>query len=91
MAKPRLLQAAIDAFRLPDLRRRLLVTFGILVVFRLIAHVPLPGVDSVALAALFENNAILGMMDLFSGGAMQNFSVAAMGVYPYITASIIMT
>jgi preprotein translocase subunit SecY len=91
MAKPRLLQAAIDAFRLPDLRRRLLVTFGILVVFRLIAHVPLPGVDSAALAALFENNAILGMIDLFSGGAMKNFSVAAMGVYPYITASIIMT
>ena len=91
MAKPRLLQAAIDAFRLPDLRRRLLVTFGILVVFRLIAHVPLPGVDSAALAALFENNSLLGMMDLFSGGAMQNFSVAAMGVYPYITASIIMT
>ena len=70
---------------------RLLVTFGILVVFRLIAHVPLPGVDSAALAALFENNAILGMIDLFSGGAMKNFSVAAMGVYPYITASIIMT
>ena len=91
MAKPRLLQAAIDAFRLPDLRRRLLVTLGILVVFRLIAHVPLPGVDSAALAALFENNSLLGMMDLFSGGAMQNFSVAAMGVYPYITASIIMT
>jgi preprotein translocase subunit SecY len=91
MARPRLLQAAIDAFRLPDLRRRLLVTFGILVVFRLVAHVPLPGVDSAALASLFENNAILGMMDLFSGGAMKNFSVVAMGVYPYITASIIMT
>jgi preprotein translocase subunit SecY len=91
MAKPRLLQAAIDAFRLPDLRRRLLITFGILVVFRLIAHVPLPGVDSTVLAELFKNNALLGMMDLFSGGAMKNFSVAAMGVYPYITASIIMT
>jgi preprotein translocase subunit SecY len=91
MARPKLLQATIDAFRLPDLRRRLLVTFGILVVFRLIAHVPLPGVDSTVLAALFSNNAILGMMDLFSGGAMKNFSVAAMGVYPYITASIIMT
>ncbi len=91
MAKPRLLQATIDAFRLPDLRRRLLITFGILVVFRLIAHVPLPGVDSAVLTSLFENNALLGMMDLFSGGAMKNFSVAAMGVYPYITASIIMT
>jgi len=89
-ARPRLLQAMIDAFRLPDLRRRLLLTFGMLVVFRLIAHVPLPGVDPEALASLFERNAMLGMLDMFSGGAMRNFSVAAMGVYPYITATIIM-
>ncbi len=88
--RPRLLQAMIDAFRLPDLRRRILLTFGILVVFRFIAHVPLPGVDLTALQGLFERNALLGMLDMFSGGAMRNFSVAAMGVYPYITASIIM-
>jgi len=81
----------IDAFRLPDLRRRILLTFGMLVVFRVIAHVPLPGVDAEALASLFQRNAMLGMLDMFSGGAMRNFSVAAMGVYPYITASIIMT
>ncbi|MFC2009900.1 preprotein translocase subunit SecY [Chloroflexota bacterium] len=80
----------IDAFGLPDLRRRILITIGILVIFRFIAHVPLPGVDLVALKALFESNALLGMMDLFSGGAMKNLSVAAMGVYPYITSSIIM-
>ena len=90
-ARPRLLQAAIDAFRLPDLRRRILFTLGILVVFRFVAHVPLPGVDAIKLQQLFENNALLGMLDMFSGGAMRNFSVAAMGVYPYITASIIMT
>ena len=90
-ARPRLLQAMIDAFRLPDLRRRILLTFGMLVVFRVIAHVPLPGVDPEALASLFQRNAMLGMLDMFSGGAMRNFSVAAMGVYPYITASIIMT
>ncbi len=90
-ARPRLLQAMIDAFRLPDLRRRILLTFGMLVVFRVIAHVPLPGVDPEALAGLFQRNAMLGMLDMFSGGAMRNFSVAAMGVYPYITASIIMT
>jgi preprotein translocase subunit SecY len=89
--RPRLIQAMIDAFRLPDLRRRILITFGLLVVFRLIAHVPLPGVDPDALASLFERNAMLGMLDMFSGGAMRNFSIAAMGVYPYITASIIMT
>ncbi len=88
--KPRLLQAMIDAFHLPDLRRRILFTLGLLVVFRFIAHVPLPGVDVSALRQLFERNALLGMLDMFSGGAMRNFSVAAMGVYPYITSSIIM-
>jgi preprotein translocase subunit SecY len=80
----------LDAFSLPDLRRRILITFGILVVFRFVAHVPLPGVDLQALQELFESNALLGMLDMFSGGAMRRFSVAAMGVYPYITASIIM-
>jgi preprotein translocase subunit SecY len=81
----------IDAFSLPDLRRRILITFGILVVFRFIAHIPLPGVDLNALRTLFQQNALLGMLDLFSGGAMRQFSIASMGVYPYITASIIIT
>lgn len=89
-SRPRLLQAMIDAFSLPDLRRRLLVVFGALLVFRLIAHVPIPGVDSAVLAEFFQSNALLGMFDLFSGGAMRNFSVAAMGVYPYITSTIVM-
>jgi len=89
--RPRLLQAMTDAMRLPDLRRRILITLGILVAFRFVAHVPLPGVNVEALRQLFESNALLGMLDMFSGGAMRNFSVAAMGVYPYITASIIMT
>ena len=89
-ARPRLLQAMIDAFRLPDLRRRILLTIGILIIFRFVAHIPLPGIDLNALQELFQRNALLGMLDLFSGGALRNFSVAAMGVYPYITASIIM-
>lgn len=89
-SKPKLLQAMFDAFSLPDLRRRILITVGILVIFRFVAHVPIPGVDQSALQALFERNALLGMLDLFSGGAMRRLSVAAMGVYPYITASIIM-
>jgi len=89
-SRPRLLQAMFDAFSLPDLRRRILITVGILVIFRFVAHVPLPGVDLDALQALFERNALLGMLDLFSGGAMRRLSVAAMGVYPYITSSIIM-
>jgi preprotein translocase subunit SecY len=90
-SRPRLLQAMIDAFSLPDLRRRILFTIGLLIVFRLIAHVPLPGIDTTKMAALFNNTPLLGMLDLFSGGALRNFSVAAMGVYPYITATIIMT
>jgi len=81
----------IDAFRLPDLRRRILITLAIIVIFRFVAHIPLPGVDPDRLRSLFSSNALLGMLDMFSGGAMRNFSVAAMGVYPYITASIIMT
>lgn len=89
-ARPRLLQAMIDAFSLPDLRRRILITLGILAIFRFIAHIPIPGVDLEALKQLFESNAMLGMLDMFSGGAMRRLSVAAMGVYPYITASIIM-
>jgi len=88
--QPRLIRAMIDMFSLPDLRRKLLFTFGLLVVFRFVAHVPLPGVDLDALRQLFEQNQILGMLDLFSGGAMRRFSVVALGVYPYITASIIM-
>lgn len=88
---PRFIQAMVDAFSLPDLRGRILFTIGMLVIFRFIAHVPVPGVDLVALDKLFQSNQLLGMLDLFSGGAMRNFSVAAMGVYPYITASIVMT
>ncbi|MDD5287671.1 MAG: preprotein translocase subunit SecY [Dehalococcoidales bacterium] len=87
--KPRLIQAMIDAFRLPDLRRRILLTLGMLIAFRFIAHIPLPGVNPEALKELFSSNAMLGMLDMFSGGALRNFSVAAMGVYPYITSTII--
>ena len=89
-ARPRLLQAMLDAFSLPDLRRRILITLGILILFRFVAHIPLPGVDPVALRELFERNALMGMLDLFSGGALRYFSIAAMGVYPYITSSIVM-
>jgi preprotein translocase subunit SecY len=89
-SRPKLLQATIDAFSLPDLRGKLLFTIAMLVVFRFVAQVPVPGVDSGALRDLFDQNALLGMLDLFSGGALKNLSIVAMGVYPYITASIIM-
>jgi preprotein translocase subunit SecY len=89
-SRPRLLQAMIDAFSLPDLRQRILITIGILVIFRFVCHVPLPGVNTEALQEFFDQNALAGMLNMFSGGAMRQFSVASMGVYPYITASIIM-
>jgi preprotein translocase subunit SecY len=80
----------LNAFRIPDLRNKLLYTIGLLLVFRVVAHIPVPGVDLAKLRDLFANNQLLGLLNLFSGGALQTFSVAAMGVYPYITASIIM-
>ncbi len=84
-----MLKAVSNALKLPDLRRKMIFTFVILVLFRLAAHVPVPGIDAVALRNLFAANQLLGLLDMFSGGAMSNFSVMAMGVYPYITASII--
>ncbi|MCH7488382.1 MAG: preprotein translocase subunit SecY [Chloroflexi bacterium] len=85
-----MLQAVLDAFQQPDIRRKLLLTIGLLVVFRFVAHVPIPGVNRDLLELAFEDNAILGFLNLFSGGALRNLSVAALGVYPYITSSIIM-
>ena len=83
-------EALLNAFRAPDLRRRILYVLGILVVFRLLAHVPVPGVDREQLTAFLDQNAIFGLLNLFSGGGLSNFSVVALGVNPYINASIIM-
>ena len=85
-----MLGALLSAFKIPDLRQKLLFTAALLVVFRFVSHVPVPGVNVEALRRVFETNQLVGMLDLFSGGAMSSFSIAAMGVYPYITASIIM-
>src|SRR6267378_2178481 len=85
-----LLNAAVDAFKIPDLRRKLLFTLGMLVAFRFIAHIPVPGADVAALERVFQTNQLAGFFDLFSGGALSSLSVAALGVYPYITAQIIM-
>ncbi|MSQ41435.1 MAG: preprotein translocase subunit SecY [Dehalococcoidia bacterium] len=85
-----MLQAGIDAFSQPDVRAKILFTLALLLVFRFVAHVPVPGVDRETLQRTFDNNAILGFLNIFSGGALQNLSVAALGVYPYITATIVM-
>ena len=89
-SRPQLIQSMIDALRVPDLRAKILFTLAMLVIFRFVAHVPVPGVDVGALGRAFEQNALLGFLDLFSGGALANLSVAALGVYPYITSSIVM-
>ncbi len=89
-SRPKLLQAMVDAFRQEDVRRKLIFTLMMLIVFRFVAHVPVPNVDRDNLATAFDNNSILDFLSIFSGGALQNLSVAALGVYPYITASIIM-
>jgi preprotein translocase subunit SecY len=83
-------ESLLNAFRAPDIRRRILYVLGILIVFRLLAHVPVPGVDREALDQFFENNAIFGLLDLFSGGGLSNFSIVGLGVNPFINASIIM-
>ena len=88
-----MLQAVTNAFRLPDLRRRILFTLAILVIYRFLSHIPVPGVDLNQLRNIFNGSqfgTLFNMLDLFSGGAMSQFSILSFGVYPYITASIIM-
>jgi preprotein translocase subunit SecY len=89
-SRPRLLQAVFDALQQPDIRKKLLFTAAMLVVFRFTAHIPIPGVDPAAVEKAVSQSQILGLFNLFSGGALRRLSVAALGVYPYITASIIM-
>ena len=90
LSRPQLIQSMLDAMKVPDLRYKILFTFAMLLIFRFVAHVPVPGVDTQALSQAFRDQALLGFLDLFSGGALSNLSVAALGVYPYITASIVM-
>ncbi len=99
-----MLEAVVKAFKIPDLRAKLLFTFAMLIVFRIIAHIPIPGISGdikTRLADLISGNnapagssqgigGVLGFLDIFSGGSLSNFSIAATGVYPYITATIIM-
>ncbi|MDA1009891.1 MAG: preprotein translocase subunit SecY [Chloroflexi bacterium] len=85
-----MLQAAVEAFGQHEVRTKILFTLAMLLVFRFVAHIPVPGVDGEQLRQTFDQNAVLGFMNIFSGGALQNLSIAALGVYPYITATIIM-
>ncbi|MDD2785953.1 MAG: preprotein translocase subunit SecY [Patescibacteria group bacterium] len=79
----------LNSWKVKDVRNGLLFVLAVMIIFRVAAHIPLPGIDLVALRRFFEANQVLGMLSLFSGGTISNFSVIALGVAPYITASII--
>ena len=79
----------IQIWKARDLRNSILFILGMLAIFRLAAHIPIPGVDVAALKDFFASNQILGLMNIFAGGGMTNFSIVMMGVGPYITSSII--
>jgi preprotein translocase subunit SecY len=87
-----MIQSLRTIFAIPELRVRVLFTFGLLAVYRLGAYIPIPGIDTVALAEFYDaaRGTILGIMNLFSGGALERMTIFALGIMPYISASIIL-
>ncbi len=91
-----MLQAFANTFKIPDLRKKILITFGIIAVYRLGTFIPTPGINGANLAVFFENmsrtqgNTLFGVMNLFSGGAIHRLTIFALGIMPYISSSIIM-
>jgi preprotein translocase subunit SecY len=83
------LKKLLQVWKIKDLRNSILFVLAMLVIFRIAAHIPIPGINSEALSELFASNQLLGIMNVLSGGGMESFSIVAMGVAPYITASII--
>jgi len=88
------MNSALDSikvlFSAPELKKKIIFTFAILFIFRLLAHVPIPGANIKALQELFSGSQILGFLNVFTGGGMENFSLITLGLGPYINASIIM-
>ncbi len=87
------MQSFVDIFKIPELRRRVLFTLGILAIYRVGANVPIPGMNAEALQQLFEQQSgtLLGFLDIFSGGALSRLAIFSLGIMPYINASIIMS
>src|SRR6202158_2997525 len=85
-------EAVANVFRIPDLRKRILFTLMMLAIYRLGGHIPTPGIDAARLAAFFQQNqgTLFGFIDLFSGGMLRRLTIFALGIMPYITASIIL-
>ncbi len=88
----KIIETIANVFRIPDLRKRVLFTLGLLAVYRVGGHIPTPGIDAQALERFFQQNAgtLFGFMDLFSGGQFRKLTIFALGIMPYITASIIL-
>src|ERR1700735_4013082 len=86
-----MLEKFLNIFRIPDLRKRIGFTLFLLAVYRLGAHIPTPGIDAAKLSQFFNQNAggALGLLDLFNGGNLRKLTIFALGIMPYITASII--
>ncbi len=84
------LQSITRAWRVPELRQKIIFTALMIVVFRLAAHIPVSGINTASLKSLFARNQLLGLLDIFSGGTLANFSIMALGLNPYINASIIL-
>ena len=82
-------QKLLQIWKIKDLRKNILYVAAILIIFRIAAHIPVPGINASALHQFFGANQLLGVMNVLSGGGMENFSIVALGVAPYITASII--
>ncbi|HRY29517.1 MAG TPA: preprotein translocase subunit SecY, partial [Elusimicrobiota bacterium] len=87
------MQSFADVFKIPELRRRVLFTLGIVAIYRVGAAIPIPGINAEALQQLFaqQSNTLLGFLDIFSGGALGRLSIFSMGIMPYINSSIIMS
>ncbi len=87
-----MLQVFQNIFKIPELKKRILITLGLLAVYRFGAHIPTPGVDAQVLTEIFESaqGTVLGMVDMFTGGALKRLTVFALGIMPYISASIIL-
>ncbi|MCG8430289.1 MAG: preprotein translocase subunit SecY, partial [Candidatus Omnitrophica bacterium] len=91
-----MISALVNAFKIPDLKRRLLITAGLISIYRIGCYVPTPGIDGAALAEFFtkvsqtQGGALFGILNMFSGGAVERLTIFALGIMPYISASIIM-
>ena len=91
-----MLEAVSNVFKIPDLKKKILLTLGLIAVFRIGAFIPTPGIDGMKLAQFFDNIArtqggtLFGIMNMFSGGAMRRLTIFALGIMPYISASIIL-